>query len=172
MNSKSICLGQTKKWTLFGACPLKCACYHVHCRYVYIVQNRGFCIFKMHGVLAIFLLELELKNSAIFCRGESQLSKAVCNFSVRQKLWELGRFKVLKIFSENRWFSQIGLALNALSSSMGGTYTRRLLASFIAFFPVLENMLILGITLKLTILEGASPLHIRAIQLTSKCLGI
>ena len=56
----------------------------------------------MHGALAIFLLELELKNSAIFCRGESQLSKAVCNFSVRQKLWELQRFKVLKISSENR----------------------------------------------------------------------
>ena len=56
----------------------------------------------MHGALAIFLLELELKNSAIFCRGESQLSKAVCNFPVRPKLWELQRFKVLKIFSENR----------------------------------------------------------------------
>ena len=48
----------------------------------------------MPSTLAIFLLELELKNSAIFCRGESQLSKAVCNFSVRQELWELQRFKV------------------------------------------------------------------------------
>ena len=88
----------------------------------------------MHGALAIFLLELELKNSAIFCRGESQLSKAVCNFSVRQKLWELQRFKVLKISSKNRRFSQMGLALNASSSFMGGTWTRRLFASFIAFF--------------------------------------
>ena len=49
----------------------------------------------MHGALAIFLPEIELKNSAIFCRGDSQLSKAVCNFSVRQKLRELRRFKVL-----------------------------------------------------------------------------
>ena len=125
----------------------------------------------MHGALAIFLLELELKNSAIFCRGESQLSKDVYNYPVRQKLRELRCFKILKISSKNRRISQIGLVINALSSSMGGTGTRLFLASFIAFIPVLENVLILGITLELTILEGTSPLHIRAIQLTSKCLG-
>ena len=84
-------------------------------------QNRGFCIFEMPGTLAIFLLELELKNSAIFCRGESQLSKAVCNFPVRQKLWELRGFKDLKISSENRRFSQITLAFNVLTSFLGGT---------------------------------------------------
>ena len=75
----------------------------------------------MHLALAIFLLELELKNSAIFWRRESELSKAVCNFAVRQKLWELRHFKVLKISSENRWFSQISLAVNVLSSFLGGT---------------------------------------------------
>ena len=110
-----------EKERYLGTCPLQCACHHVHSHDVYIAKNQGFWTLKTFAVAAIFLLEIELKNSAILERGDSQLSKAVYNFSVRLKLRALQRFKVLKISCENRCFSQISLAVNVSSSFLGGS---------------------------------------------------
>ena len=77
-------------------------------------SKRGFRTFLTFAALDIFLIEIECQNTIVSKRSESDGSKKVSNFLVRLKLTEWERFKVLKILSENRWFSENRLPVNVL----------------------------------------------------------
>ena len=79
-------------------------------------SKRGFRTFLTFEALDSFLFEIECQNTIVSERSESDGSKKVCNFLVRSKLTEWERFKVLKILSENRWFSENSFPVNVLKN--------------------------------------------------------